>query len=72
MSKYLVPISDEEGKFPYIMSTSARSIEEAERRIMNNLVNEWDLEIPADWDDFCDNAYESGYYIGEIRDIEEF
>ena len=54
------------------MSTSARSLEEAERRIMNNLVNEWDLEIPADWDDFCDNAYESGYYIGEIRDIEEF
>lgn len=72
MSKYLVPISDDEGKFPYIMSTSARSMEEAERRIMNNLVNEWDLEVPADWDDFCDNAFESGYYIGEIRDVEEF
>lgn len=72
MSKYLVPISDDEGKFPYIMSTSARSMEEAERRIMNTLTNEWDLEVSADWDDFCDNAYESGYYIGEIRDIEEF
>lgn len=54
------------------MSTSARSMEEAERRIMNTLTNEWDLEVSADWDDFCDNAYESGYYIGEIRDIEEF
>lgn len=72
MSKYLVPVSDEEGKFPYIMSTSARSMEEAETRIINNLVREWDLDVPADWDDFCDNAYESGYYVGEIRDIEEF
>jgi hypothetical protein len=72
VSKYLVPISDEEGKCPYIMTTSARSMEEAECRIMYNLANEWDLDIPADWDDFCDNAYESGYYIGEIRDIEEF
>lgn len=54
------------------MTTSARSMEEAECRIMYNLANEWDLDIPADWDDFCDNAYESGYYIGEIRDIEEF
>ena len=54
------------------MSTSARSIEEAERRIMNKLTNEWDLEVPADWDDFCDNAFESGYYIGDIRDVEEF
>ena len=27
------------------MSTSARSMEEAERRIMNTLTNEWDLEV---------------------------
>ena len=54
------------------MSTSARSINEAEDRMMNKLVREWDLDTPADWDDFCDNAYESGYYIGEIRDVEEF
>lgn len=72
MSKYIVPICEFEDKFPYIISTSARSMEEAESRIMNDLVAEWDLEVPSDWDDFCDNAYESGYYIGEIRDIEEF
>lgn len=72
MSKYLVPICDFEDKFPYIVSTSARSMKEAEGRIMNDLVNEWDLEVPADWDDFYDLAYEAGYYIGELRDIEEF
>ena len=71
MSKYLVPISDN-GGYPYIVSTSARSIEEAERRIMNKLTNEWDLDVPADWDDFCSIAFDSGYYIGEIRDVEEF
>ena len=71
MSKYLVPISDN-GGYPYIVSTSARSIEEAETRIMNKLVREWDLDVPADWDDFCDNALDSNIWIGEIRDIEEF
>ena len=70
MSKYLVPIS--EGGYPYIVSTSARSINEAEDRMMNKLVREWDLDTPADWDDFCDNALNSGYYIGEVSDIEEF
>lgn len=58
--------------YPYIVSTSARSMEEAERRIMNQLVNEWDLDVPADWDDFCDLAFQSGCDVGEIRDIEEF
>ena len=70
MSKYLVPIS--EGGYPYIVSTSARSINEAEDRMMNKLVREWDLDTPADWDDFCNIAFDSGYYIGEIHDVEEF
>ena len=69
MSKYLVPIS--EGGYPYIVSTSARSINEAEDRMMNKLVREWDLDTPADWVEFCSIAFDSGYYIGEIRDIEE-
>lgn len=72
MNKYLVSICEWEDKFPYIISTSARSMEEAKSRIMNVLASEWDLEVPADWNDFCDNAYEHDYYIGEIRDIEEF
>ena len=70
MSKYLVPIS--EGGYPYIVSTSARSINEAEDRMVNKLVREWVLDTPADWDDFCSIAFDSGYYIGEIRDVEEF
>jgi len=40
--------------------------------MMNKLVREWDLDTPVDWDDFCSIAFDSGYYIGEIRDIEEF
>ena len=71
MSKYIVPVCDD-NYCPFIVSTSARSIEEAERRIMNKLTNEWDLDVPADWDDFCSIAFDSGYYIGEIRDVEEF
>lgn len=71
MNTYIVPICDD-CYCPYIVSTSARTLEEAETRIMNKLVNEWDMEVPADWEDFCDLAMESNIYIGEIRDTEEF
>lgn len=70
MSKYLIPVYEE--GYPYIVSTSARSMEEAERRIMNQLATAWDLDVPADWDDFCYIAFQAGFDIGEIRDIEEF
>lgn len=70
MSKYIIPVCEDNN--PYIISTSARSMEEAENRIMTKLVSEWDLDVPADWDDFCDIAYQTGFGIGEIQDIEEF
>ena len=71
MSKYLVPVCDD-NYCPFIVSTSARSLEEAETRIMNKLVRDYDLDVPADWDDFVSIA--SGYecYVGDIRDVEEF
>lgn len=47
-------------------------MEEAENRIMTKLVSEWDLDVPTDWDDFCDIANQTGFGVGEIRDIEEF
>ena len=72
MSKYIVPICEEDSGYPYVISTSARNMEEAEERFMHRLTNKWDLEVSADWNDFCDNALSSGYYIGEVSDIEEF
>lgn len=71
MSKYLVPVCDD-NYCPFIVSTSARSLEEAETRIMNKLVRDYDLDVPADWDDFCDSALDSNIWVGEIRDVEEF
>lgn len=70
MNKYLLPVCDE--WFPYIVSTSARNMEEAENRLMSKLVGQYDLDVPADWDDFCEIAANSQLYIGELRDIEEF
>ena len=71
MSKYIVPVCDDNYS-PYIVSTSARSLEEAETRIMNKLVREYDLDVPADWDDFVSIASEYECYVGDIRDVEEF
>ena len=71
MSKYLIPVLAEDAL--YIESTSARSLTEAQTRLMNKLLRDWDIEdVPADWDDFVSIA--SGYecYVGDIRDIEEF
>ena len=39
---------------------------------MNKLTKEWDLDVPADWCDFCNIAQASDYQIGEVCDIEEF
>jgi hypothetical protein len=72
MNKYIVPICDCEDNFPFVASTSARSLEEAEQRLMRSFSSEWDLDIPADWDDFCDIALKNGYSIGEVYNIEEF
>ena len=70
MSKYLIPVLEKDDL--YISSTSARSMEEAETRFMNKFTREWDLDVPADWDDFCEIAAKSDYYVGMISSIEEF
>ena len=71
MSKYLIPVLAE-GEL-YIESTSARSLTEAQSRLMNKLLRDWDIEdVPADWDDFVSIASGYEYYVGGIQDVEEF
>ena len=73
MSKYLIPVLEIVEDDLYIESTSARSLTEAQTRIMNKLLRKWDIEdVPADWDDFISIASSNDYFVGDIRDIEEF
>ena len=73
MSKYLIPVLEVAEDDLYIESTSARSLTEAQTRLMNKLLRKWDIEdVPADWDDFISIASSNDYFVGDIRDIEEF
>lgn len=49
----------------------ARSISEAEDKIMREITEDWDLDVPADWEDFKDILFKENVIIGDIQDIEE-
>ena len=70
MNTYLIPINNSEEI--YIDYVKARSIEDAEQRIMDNYLDE-DDDVPADWKDFIiymDNKYD--YMFGDFYELSEF
>lgn len=70
MNTYLIPINNSEEI--YIDYVKARSIEDAEQRIMDNYLDEND-DVPADWNDFIiymDNKYD--YVFGDFYELSEF
>ena len=69
MSKYLLAIFD---GYVGIRSISARSLEDAENRFMRQISTEYDLDVPTDWESFCEDASNHEIYIGEVTSIEEF
>lgn len=70
MSKYLIPVLTDDDLF--IESTSAKSICDAETKFINKFTRDWNLDVPADWEEFCEFASVKNCYVGEIIDIEEF
>lgn len=71
MSKYLLAICYPD-EFPGIISTAARSMEEAETRFMHSISEDFNLDVSSDWDEFVDRAASADILIGEINSIEEF
>lgn len=70
MNTYLIPVNNSEEI--YIDYVKARSIEDAEQRIMDNYLDE-DDDVPADWNDFIiymDNKYD--YIFGDFYELSEF
>lgn len=57
-----------------IITIKARNYSEAEEKIINKIVNRYDLDVdPLDWDDFLEYlANNTSIYIGEIKEISEF
>lgn len=49
----------------------ARSISEAKDKIMREITEDWDLDVPTDWGDFKDILFKENVIVGDIQDIEE-
>lgn len=73
MNTYLIPIADISSEPDvWIEVIKAKNYSEAKDKLMHKLTNEWDLDVPADWDDFEIILSRAQVIIGEIQDIDEF
>lgn len=73
MNTYIVPVADiSSDPYVWIEIIKARSLSDAQDKIIDRFVEEYELNYPIDWEDFITILYESNLIIGEIKDIEEF
>lgn len=70
MNTYIIPFSLDNDV--WIETVKAKSLLEAQDRLMNRLSNDWELDIPADWEDFLAILDNNGFRVGELKDVEEF
>lgn len=70
MSTYIIPFSIDNDV--WIETVRAKSLLEAQDRLMNRLSNDWELDVPADWEDFLAILDNNGFRVGELKDVEEF
>lgn len=70
MNTYIIPFSI--GNDVWIESVKAKTILEAQDKLMNRLSYDWELDVPADWEDFLAILDNNEFRVGELKDIEEF
>lgn len=69
MNTYILPYSN--GKKVWLEKVRAKSFNEAKNRFMQKAINDWDIDVPSDWDDFVEILKTVEVIIGKIIDIEE-
>lgn len=69
MNTYIIPFSIDNDV--WIETVRAKSLLEAQDRLMNRLSNDWELDVPADWEDFLAILDNNGFRVGELKDVEE-
>lgn len=70
MNTYIIPFSIDNDV--WIESVKAKTILEAQDKLMNRFSYDWELDIPADWEDFLAILDNNEFRVGELKDIEEF
>ena len=72
MNKYLVAAAVEDNPIE-IFSLTANSIHEAEQKIINYFVQNYDIDAPSDYTDLQNQALDKlDIDLGIVYDIEEF
>lgn len=69
MNTYILPYSD--GQEVWIEKVRARSLNEAKDKFMERSINNWDIDVPADWEDYKEILATDYIIFGQILDIEE-
>lgn len=69
MNTYILPYSN--GKKVWLEKVRAKSFNEAKNCFMQKAINDWDIDVPSDWDDFVEILKTGEVIIGKIIDIEE-
>jgi hypothetical protein len=69
MNTYILPYSN--GKKVWLEKVRAKSFNEAKNRFMQKAINDWDIDVPSDWDDFVEILKTGEVIIGKIIDVEE-
>lgn len=71
MNKYLIPICDIQNSRVWLQVITARSTNECKDKLMNLLINKFDLDYSDTFEEFVTNADNNDILIGNIKDIEE-
>ena len=73
MNKYLVAAANAEDPFVVIHNLTANSIHEAEQKIINYFVQNYDIDTPSNYTDLQNQALDKlDIDLGIVYDIEEF
>lgn len=70
MNTYLIPCFD--GEELWIESVSARTFSEAQNKLMKIFEEDFDIEVPCDWEDLIKSLAKINVVIGDLYDITEF
>lgn len=69
MNTYIISYANDQSV--WIDKVRARSYNDAKNKFMEKSVNSWDIDVPADWEDYKQILRDEGILIGKIYDVEE-
>ena len=70
MNTYIIPICADGNC--YIEKIVAKNLQAAEEKFMKDIINNYDLEVSATWDDFLIDVYDNtNLCVGDLYDISE-